>query len=209
MISGGAELLAGVVQDPVFGPLVAFGPGGVFAELIGEAAFGSHRSRPGRRRADSSGKTGQLVKAFRGRPPSDAIALADLLHRLSRLADDLHSVAELDLNPVIGLTLGVRGRRCACPSRPDGSEPANQDVVAVLRLSELLGRRVVDAEGRAIGRITDVVMRARAASESGTTTEYKQRRRAVMDVDWGEVADVNLAGVHVRAGAGCSRDLGR
>ena len=39
MIQGGAELLAGVVQDPVFGPLVAFGPGGVFAELIGEAAF--------------------------------------------------------------------------------------------------------------------------------------------------------------------------
>ena len=39
MVSGGAELLAGIVQDPVFGPLVAFGPGGVFAELIGDAAF--------------------------------------------------------------------------------------------------------------------------------------------------------------------------
>jgi len=38
-VHGGAELLAGVVQDPVFGPLVAFGPGGVFAELIGEAQF--------------------------------------------------------------------------------------------------------------------------------------------------------------------------
>ena len=37
MVAGGAELLAGVVQDPVFGPLVAFGPGGVLAELIGEA----------------------------------------------------------------------------------------------------------------------------------------------------------------------------
>ena len=38
-VRGGAELLAGMVQDPVFGPLVAFGPGGVFAELIGEAQF--------------------------------------------------------------------------------------------------------------------------------------------------------------------------
>ena len=38
-VQGGVELLAGVVQDPVFGPLVAFGPGGVLAELIGEAAF--------------------------------------------------------------------------------------------------------------------------------------------------------------------------
>ena len=39
MVRGGAELLAGVVQDPVFGPLVAFGPGGIFAELIGDAGF--------------------------------------------------------------------------------------------------------------------------------------------------------------------------
>ena len=42
-VSGGAELLAGAVQDPVFGPLVAFGPGGVLAELIGDAASGSPR----------------------------------------------------------------------------------------------------------------------------------------------------------------------
>jgi acetyl coenzyme A synthetase (ADP forming)-like protein len=107
MISGGAELLAGVVQDPVFGPLVAFGPGGVFAELIGEAAF---RIAPlTDQDVDEliqSGKTGQLVNGFRGRPPSDALAFADLLHRLSRLADELHSVAELDLNPVIGLRSG-------------------------------------------------------------------------------------------------------
>ena len=39
MLRGGTELLAGLVQDPVFGPLVAFGPGGVFAELIGEASL--------------------------------------------------------------------------------------------------------------------------------------------------------------------------
>ena len=39
MLAGSAELLAGIVQDPVFGPLVAFGPGGVFAELIGQAEF--------------------------------------------------------------------------------------------------------------------------------------------------------------------------
>jgi hypothetical protein len=39
MLRGGTELLAGLLQDPVFGPLVAFGPGGVFAELIGEASL--------------------------------------------------------------------------------------------------------------------------------------------------------------------------
>jgi acetyl coenzyme A synthetase (ADP forming)-like protein len=107
MISGGAELLAGVVQDPVFGPLVAFGPGGVFAELIGEAAF---RIAPltdiDAVELVTRGKTGRLVEGYRGKPPSDSAALVDLLHRLSQLAHDLRAVAELDLNPVVGLPEG-------------------------------------------------------------------------------------------------------
>ncbi len=52
----------------------------------------------------SSGKAGRLVAGFRGAPPADAASLADVLHRLSRLADDLPELAELDLNPVIGLS---------------------------------------------------------------------------------------------------------
>jgi acetyl coenzyme A synthetase (ADP forming)-like protein len=102
MLEGSAELLAGIVQDPMFGPLVAFGPGGVFAELIGQAEF---RIAP-LTDADAEelvggGKAGELVRGFRGKPAADASALTDLLLRLSRLGDDLHEVAELDLNPVI------------------------------------------------------------------------------------------------------------
>jgi acetate---CoA ligase (ADP-forming) len=104
MIAGGAELLAGVVQDPVFGPLVGFGPGGIFAELIGEAAF---RIAPlTDRDAEelvSGGKAGRLVRGFRGAPPADEAALADLLLRLARLGEDLPGIAELDLNPVLAL----------------------------------------------------------------------------------------------------------
>jgi acetate---CoA ligase (ADP-forming) len=107
MIRGGAELLAGVVQDPVFGPLVAFGPGGVFAELIGEAAF---RIAPltdtDAAELVTSGKAGRLVAGFRGAPAADADALADLVLRLARLGDDLPAVAELDLNPVLALQHG-------------------------------------------------------------------------------------------------------
>jgi acyl-CoA synthetase (NDP forming) len=103
-IKGGAELLAGALQDPVFGPLVAFGPGGVFAELIGEAQF---RLAPlTDRDAEElvrSGKAGRLVAGFRGTPPSDEASLVDLLLRLSLLAEDLPEVAELDLNPVLAL----------------------------------------------------------------------------------------------------------
>jgi len=102
MVEGGTELLAGIVQDPTFGPLVAFGPGGVLAELIGEAGF---RIAP-LTDVDASEllqqeKTGLLVAGYRGAPPADTAALTDLIHRLSKLGEDLPEVAELDLNPVI------------------------------------------------------------------------------------------------------------
>jgi acyl-CoA synthetase (NDP forming) len=101
-LKGGTELLAGVVQDPVFGPLVAFGPGGVFAELIGDAGF---RLAPltdvDAEELVSGGKAGRLVAGFRGAPAADAAALQDLVHRLGRLAEEIPEVAELDLNPVL------------------------------------------------------------------------------------------------------------
>ncbi len=105
MVRGGAELLAGAVQDPVFGPLVAFGPGGVFAELIGQAQF---RLAPltdlDARELVRSGKAGRLVGGFRGAAPADEDALVDLLVRLARLAEEVPEVAELDLNPVLALS---------------------------------------------------------------------------------------------------------
>jgi acetyl coenzyme A synthetase (ADP forming)-like protein len=103
MLRGGTELLAGLVQDPVFGPLVAFGPGGVFAELIGEASL---RIAPltdiDAEELVTSGKAGRLVRGFRGAAPADAAALVDLVQRLGALGEDLPAVAELDLNPVLG-----------------------------------------------------------------------------------------------------------
>ena len=103
----GTEVLAGAFQDPVFGPLVAFGPGGVLAELIGQASF---RLAPltdvDAEELVQSGKAGQLVRGFRGAPPADAGALADLVLRLGRLADDVPELAELDLNPVLAQTSG-------------------------------------------------------------------------------------------------------
>jgi acetyl coenzyme A synthetase (ADP forming)-like protein len=103
MLGGGTELLAGLVQDPVFGPLVAFGPGGVFAELIGEASL---RIAPltdvDAEELVTSGKAGRLVRGFRGAPPADTAALLELVHRLSAIGDDLPAVTELDLNPVLG-----------------------------------------------------------------------------------------------------------
>jgi acyl-CoA synthetase (NDP forming)/RimJ/RimL family protein N-acetyltransferase len=102
MLDGGVETLVGVVQEPVFGPLVVFGLGGVATEVLGdhiarltpltdadaEEMIGGVRATP-------------LLTGHRGSPAVDTAALADVLLRVSRLADDLPEVAELDLNPVI------------------------------------------------------------------------------------------------------------
>jgi acetate---CoA ligase (ADP-forming) len=102
MRTGSAELLAGLVQDGLFGPLVALGPGGVMAELIGDAGI---RIAPltdvDAQELVLGGKTGALVRGYRGKPAADAEAVIDLLHRLSALGEDLPEVAELDLNPVL------------------------------------------------------------------------------------------------------------
>jgi acetate---CoA ligase (ADP-forming) len=102
MIRGGVELLVGAVQDPVFGPLIAPGPGGTLAELIGDASF---RLTPltdyDAQELVHTGKAGILLSGFRGAAPADPKAVEDLLFRVSHLAEDRPELAELDLNPVI------------------------------------------------------------------------------------------------------------
>jgi acyl-CoA synthetase (NDP forming)/RimJ/RimL family protein N-acetyltransferase len=108
MIADGIEVLIGVVQEPVFGPLVVFGLGGVATEVLGDHAA---RLSPltGTDAADliHSVQAAPLLLGHRGSPPADTAALADMLLRVSRLADDLPEVAELDLNPVIARPDGV------------------------------------------------------------------------------------------------------
>jgi acetyl coenzyme A synthetase (ADP forming)-like protein len=101
-VTGGVELLIGAVQDPVFGPLVAFGPGGVLAELIGSTRLAlAPLTDVDTNELIASGKAGKLVAGWRGAPPADRAAIADVLHRIGRLVDAHPEVAELDLNPVL------------------------------------------------------------------------------------------------------------
>jgi acyl-CoA synthetase (NDP forming) len=122
MLTGGVEVLVGVVQEPVFGPLVVFGLGGVATEVLGDHAA---RLTPltGTDADDliHGVHAAPLLLGHRGTPPVDAAALAGLLLRVSRLADDLPEVAELDLNPVIAAPDGVQAvdaRIRVTPARP-------------------------------------------------------------------------------------------
>ena len=108
MITGGIETIVGVVQEPVFGPVVVFGLGGVATDVLGD--------RVARLAPLTSADADDLIHSIRaapallgqpGQPAADIGALRDTLLRVSRLADDLPQVAELDLNPVIARPDGV------------------------------------------------------------------------------------------------------
>jgi acyl-CoA synthetase (NDP forming)/GNAT superfamily N-acetyltransferase len=114
MLSGGVEVLAGMVQEPVFGPLVVLGLGGVATDLLGDYAA---RLTP-LTQADAGDLIQELHAApllfgHRGSPAADTTALADVLLRVSRLAQDLPEVAELDLNPIVASPHGA----CAVDAR--------------------------------------------------------------------------------------------
>jgi len=101
MVKGGVEAIVGVTQDPSFGPLIMFGLGGIYAELLNDVALRLHPLTDlDARELMSSIKMAKLLEGFRGSPPSDRRALEDLLLRLSALVEDMPEIAELDLNPV-------------------------------------------------------------------------------------------------------------
>jgi acetyl coenzyme A synthetase (ADP forming)-like protein len=101
MIRGGVEAIVGVTQDPSFGPLIMFGMGGVYAELLNDVAVRFHPlTDVDARELIASLKMAKLFEGFRGAPPSDTQALEDLLLRLSALVEDLPQISELDFNPV-------------------------------------------------------------------------------------------------------------
>jgi acyl-CoA synthetase (NDP forming) len=113
MVSEAVEVIVGVTADPLFGPLVGFGLGGTQVEVLGDMRF---RIAPlTDRDADEllqEGRAWRLLQGHRGRPACDVEALRDVLLRVSRLAEAVPQITELDLNPVMVLTSG-KGCRIA------------------------------------------------------------------------------------------------
>jgi len=101
MVEGGVEAIVGVTQDPSFGPVLMFGLGGVYAELLKDVAFRLHPLTDlDARELVGSVKMAKLLEGFRGTPPSDTQALENLILRVSALVGDVPQIAELDFNPV-------------------------------------------------------------------------------------------------------------
>ena len=108
MIESGVEMLIGVVWDPVFGPVLACGAGGVQAELLEDVSVRlTPISERDAREMIRSLRTFRLLTGYRGAPEADIGALEDLLLRVSALVESHREVAELDLNPVLARAEGV------------------------------------------------------------------------------------------------------
>jgi len=118
MIRGKRELMVGMTRDPQFGPCVMFGLGGIFTELIDDAVF---RVAPltlgdAREMMDTI-RTTKILQAFRGQPPADREALAQILVALGEIGVRNESVREIDINPI--------------KIRPDGTPVAVDALVAI------------------------------------------------------------------------------
>jgi acetyl coenzyme A synthetase (ADP forming)-like protein len=108
MVQGGVEILVGALYDPMFGPLVACGSGGVLAELISDTVFRIHPLTD-LDAADMVGafKGRALLLGYRGQPPSDEAALRETLLRVSVMLEVCPEIQELDINPLKVLDRGV------------------------------------------------------------------------------------------------------
>jgi acyl-CoA synthetase (NDP forming) len=138
MAAPGLELIVGARRDPVFGPVVLVGLGGVWVEALGDVALRLapvDRTEAEAMLAELRGA--RLLDGFRGALPVDRGALAEIIVAVSRLIVAEPDVVELDLNPVIAradgaLVVDARMLRGTIPSAPASVSASTEAVRRVL-----------------------------------------------------------------------------
>jgi 4-hydroxybutyryl-CoA synthetase (ADP-forming) len=107
MIISARETILGSKNDPIFGPLIMFGLGGIYVEVLKDVIF---RLAPINEREAinmiNSIRTSKLLHGVRGQKPSDINSLVDCLLRLSQLVTDFPEIMEFDMNPLLVLDEG-------------------------------------------------------------------------------------------------------
>jgi acyl-CoA synthetase (NDP forming) len=109
MVPQGVEMIVGALHDPVFGPVVACGTGGILVDVLADTVFRLHplNASDAAEMIDEL-RGARLLRGYRGSQPADERALCDVLLRVSELVSVAPEIQELDLNPVIVLAAGAR-----------------------------------------------------------------------------------------------------
>jgi len=107
MVVGGKEVILGMSRDPQFGPMLLFGLGGIYVEVLKDVAFRLAPVTP--REAEAmirEIRSYPLLAGVRGEKPADVEAIVDGLERLSALVGDFPEIVELDVNPLKVFAVG-------------------------------------------------------------------------------------------------------
>lgn len=123
MVTGGVETILGIQRDPVFGPIVMFGLGGIFVEALKDVTFRAAPFDEAEARAMIESVTAYpLLTGLRGRPPADLDALAAALSRLSCFAAaNADAIESLDVNPFLVRPEGALALDAVLVTRPSGA----------------------------------------------------------------------------------------
>ncbi len=108
LVTGGNEVIVGSIRDPAFGPVVMFGQGGVFVEMLQDTTFRlAPTTQTEARRMLGEIRGAAMLRGVRGVPAADQEVLSALIVKVSQLAADFPEISEVDLNPVMASAAGV------------------------------------------------------------------------------------------------------
>lgn len=109
MMPIGTELIIGMTRDIHFGPMIAFGLGGIYVNLIKDVSFRFAKNITVRDIDNmiSETKAHTLLRGYRGRGPADIYTLIDIIGRVAKLVTDFPEIAELDINPIFAYQDGL------------------------------------------------------------------------------------------------------
>lgn len=108
MAKPGVEVIIGMSTDPQFGPVLMFGLGGVWVEVLKDVTFKlAPLTKSDAAKAVNEVKAAKLLEGFRGSEPVDKAALEDILMRVSDFVVNTPEVKEMDLNPIFAYSKGA------------------------------------------------------------------------------------------------------